>query len=309
MLKGLIIILPFLFMLNGCKISDGSESSVDVWRISGDSYSTSDLAVNGSLSGQFTVAPGRKIVFSQGNLQYQPSSSTWRFARNQYETVGSSNYKAAADYTGWIDMFGWGTSSKSTGAYCFMPYEISPYDDDYIPGGIQEADIVGEQYNADWGCNTISNGGNSPNSWRTLTHDEFIYLYSERPNAAHLYARATVCGVHGLVLLPDNWDEVSLLQIERASQTWGGNIFTDVEWREYERLGAVLLPVTGFREYRSVKSVNAVGTYWTSTACGASQALTIHFSDERVQNHASHGRHYGYSVRLVKDVNTTISEQ
>lgn len=301
MFKGLIAILPFALFISGCKLSDNTESSVDVWRISRDSFSTSELSDNGALCGVFTVAPNRKVVFSQGNLQYQPTTSTWRFARNQYEAIGSPNYKVAADFSGWIDMFGWGTSGKPTGAYCFMPYEISPYDEDYLPGADASKSLVDDCYSADWGCNPISNGGNTPNTWRTLTHREFIYLYSERHNAAHLYARATVCGVHGLVLLPDNWDEVSYLPIERASQTWGGNVFSNTEWRQYESLGAVFLPVTGFREYRSVKNVNAVGTYWTSTARGQAQAFTIHFSDEKVQSNASHGRHYGYSVRLVRD--------
>ena len=65
---------------------------------------------NGALYGYFSVAPDRKIRFSQGNLQYQPSTATWRFALHQYDCIGDENSNISADYDGWIDLFGWGTS-------------------------------------------------------------------------------------------------------------------------------------------------------------------------------------------------------
>ena len=45
----------------------------------------------GSLPGLFSVAPDKQVYFSQGNLQYMGATQTWRFAENQYDTVGIFN--------------------------------------------------------------------------------------------------------------------------------------------------------------------------------------------------------------------------
>ena len=47
----------------------------------------------GELPGVFSVAEGRQVQFSQGNLQYQPSTATWRFAEHQYDMIGATNAK------------------------------------------------------------------------------------------------------------------------------------------------------------------------------------------------------------------------
>ena len=52
---------------------------------------TSLFAVEGALPGQFAVSYGKVINFSQGNLQYQASTTTWRFATNQYDLIGEDN--------------------------------------------------------------------------------------------------------------------------------------------------------------------------------------------------------------------------
>ena len=64
----------------------------------------------GSLVGKFSVSASKQVVFSKGNLQYQASTNTWRFAENQYDYVGEANKNISATYDGWIDLFGWGTS-------------------------------------------------------------------------------------------------------------------------------------------------------------------------------------------------------
>lgn len=42
----------------------------------------------GAINGLFSVSPSKKVYFSQGNLQYQASSNTWRFAEHQWNCVG-----------------------------------------------------------------------------------------------------------------------------------------------------------------------------------------------------------------------------
>ena len=83
---------------------------------------------DGLLPGTFSVSAVKKVRFSQGNLQYCASSNIWRFAESQWDYVGSQNPlhgnpcgtvtgsdngNISQTYNGWIDLFGWGTSSIS----------------------------------------------------------------------------------------------------------------------------------------------------------------------------------------------------
>ena len=151
----------------------------------------------GVLPGLFTVASGRQVHFSKGNLQFTTTGQhavvggiadgTWRFAEHQYDYVGSSNSQAGENYTGWIDLFGRATSGWNSGRVCYRPYSSSTSPSDYYTGDM--ADYA----NTDWGVyNAIENGGNAPGMWRTLTKAEWVYLFSQRTDAAAKYGAATV---------------------------------------------------------------------------------------------------------------------
>ena len=100
---------------------------------------------DGELPGVFTLKDGRKICFSQGNLQFNPKKYEFRFAKEQYETLGKeANEKCAPSYDGWIDIFGWGTS----GYMGCQPTEDNPRDSDYGPAS---GDLTGDTANFDWG--------------------------------------------------------------------------------------------------------------------------------------------------------------
>ena len=91
----------------------------------------STMATEGALSGVFSVSDTKQVQFSQGNLQYQASTNTWRFAENQWDyvgtqipdqyghaggtVIGSDNSNISQTYSGWIDLFGWGTSGWNNG--------------------------------------------------------------------------------------------------------------------------------------------------------------------------------------------------
>ena len=79
----------------------------------------------GALSGDFSVSETEKVRFSKGNLQYQASTNTWRFAENQWDYIGEGNTNASASYEGWIDLFSWGTSGYDHGATCYQPWFIT----------------------------------------------------------------------------------------------------------------------------------------------------------------------------------------
>ena len=81
--------------------------------------------VDGAITAAFSVSETKKVYFSQGNLQYQASTNTWRFATNQYDCIGKEgNEKKSSTYSGWVDLFGWGTSG----------YTIKPYTKDGVSG-------------------------------------------------------------------------------------------------------------------------------------------------------------------------------
>ena len=131
----------------------------------------------------FSVSANKQVVFSPGNLQYQASTDTWRFANHQYDYVGELNEEISPTNENWIDLFGWGTGNN--------PTNTSENEADY-------ATFV------DWGTNKI--GKYKANTWRTLTIDEWEYLLFKRISAAALWGIATVNNIHGLILLPDTWD-------------------------------------------------------------------------------------------------------
>lgn len=157
----------------------------------------------GAIDGLFSVSPTQKVYFSQGNLQYQASTNIWRFAENQWDYVGtqfpddngysggtvdgSDNNDISSDYDGWIDLFGWGTSGYNHGAVCYQPYSYSSSaDDNYYAYGDTIYNLYDQTGQADWGYNSISNGGNQENQWRTLTIDEWDYLLNTRNTSSGL---------------------------------------------------------------------------------------------------------------------------
>ena len=131
----------------------------------------------GAINGLFTInADGNQVYFSQGNLQYQASTNTWKFAENQYDYIGDANSNISSTYSGWIDLFGWGTSGYNHGANCYQPWSTSTSNSDYYAYGYWQYNLYDETGQADWGFNAINNGGNTNGIWRTLTWDEGNYV-------------------------------------------------------------------------------------------------------------------------------------
>ena len=133
---------------------------------------------NGVLPGFFSVSATHQVQFSQGNLQYQASTNTWRFAENQWDFVGDANNNISQTYNGWIDLFGWGTSGYNHGAVSFQPWSTSQTNSNYYAYGSYANNLFDQTARADWGYNAISNGGNIINTWRTLTHEEWSYVFN-----------------------------------------------------------------------------------------------------------------------------------
>ena len=258
---------------------------------------------------KFSVSDSTHVYFSQGNLQYQASTGTWRFAENTWDYVGNSgkgtvyengvkcdNAKISETYDGWIDLFGWGTSGYNGK----NPYKTSPSSSGYGDG---TNDIAGTNY--DWGVyNKISNGGNQAGMWRTLTNDEWRYLIYDRTNADVLYGIATVNGVTGLILLPDGWETPPSVSFTYKPGNYYTNWYSLEEWTVMQSYGAVFLPGAGYREQTSVSNVG-YGGYWSSSMYDdvtASAAHALTFEKSVAMSRFGAYRHSGRSVRLVQDV-------
>ncbi len=263
-------------------------------------------------TGIFSVSETQKVNFSPGNLQWSTTGShavaggeivagTWRFAPNQWDVIAADNRHISSTYTGWIDLFGWATSGYDNK----YPYMTSTIETDYGNG---KSDISNTNY--DWGVyNTIYNPKTNtldvPGTWRTLTKDEWTHLLKTRATPSGIrYAKATVNGVQGLIIVPDNWSS-SIYTLDSANYynaTFESNLVNATHWANMEAAGCVFLPAAGYRQKTSVYNVTLVGNYWSSTSYGSDYACILRINLDDLEPAGHYYRSNGISVRLVKEV-------
>ena len=230
----------------------------------------------------FSVAEGRQVMFSPGNLQFctvgnhtiaeGTATGTFRFAEHQYDYLGQANALVSDTNTGWIDLFTWGSSG----------WHVAPYSEK--DGDYDIESLCGNEAYADWGVyNSI--GNDTPGMWRTLTCDEWDYLVNRRASSSvdgvdsARYAEATVCGVAGLILLPDQFERPATLTLianinhNNFTISFNDNVYNAEEWVLMEKAGAVFLPAAGFRGGTWLSTIGEGGSYWASTCNAARQAV------------------------------------
>ena len=251
--------------------------------------------------GVFSVSADKQVTFSKGNLQYTQSTDTWSFASAQYEYLGTDNViggTVTSDEYGYdksgtaladkVDLFGWSTSTTNFGVSTSTDY--NDYSGSFV----------------DWGTNKI--GNDAPNTWRTLSYDEWYYLRYTRTNADALCGVAQVNGVNGLILLPDNWTCPSGITFKSDFHSNDGvdyyaayQTFTAAEWSKLEAAGAVFLPAAGYRYGTDGGYVQDRGGYWSASGRGSDDAYYLSFTSGGAGMRYGH-RNNGRSVRLVKDL-------
>lgn len=261
----------------------------------------------------FSVSDDRKVFFAPGNLQYNAAMGqhlcadgtmqpgTWRFAEHQWDYIGKNNENIAASYNGWIDLFGWGTSGWNSGAVFYQPWDSSDKHGVYIE--TPPHDMTDDYRYKDWAVfNAI--GNDAPQTWRTLTKKEWIYLLYSRPNAKQLYGIASIGGTLGLVLLPDDYTSSAFLPefIPEKDLNNGKNVYTVEQWLLLENEGAIFLPCSGRRlgtEYKYEESC----FYWSATqelqANGGASCLFFTIYNTNIGG--SH-LYYGNPVRPVWNI-------
>ena len=259
------------------------------------------ITPSGLLNGVFSVGDSKQVRFSQGNLQYQASTDTWRFSDNQWDFVGVHNANISSSYSGWIDLFSWGTSGYDHGAVCYQPWSTSMDNNDYYAYNDSSLNLYDETGQADWGANPIVNGGNTSNLWRTLTYQEWQYLFNTRPGIR--FAKAIVNNSCGVILLPDNWNEetYSFNCPNNDSVSFSLNVIDAEDWGGLENAGAVFLPAGGVREGNTVSHVGFYTGYWSASHCDYWGAFCVHIFTEYINPGDYYYRNLGYAVRLVSD--------
>lgn len=277
--------------------SKDAPTAINIARSCYTSVSFSDLVFKTVRA--FSVAAAHKVIFSQGNLQYNITNSRYQFADNDYTYIGADNATNLANESGVIDLFGWGTGDNPT---------LNSFDNDDYPTTF-----------VDWGNNQIwSSDGNTAyaaGTWRTLTKDEWTYLLNTRSaspigeiTSAH-YAKAKVCGIYGLIIFPDVFElptGISVIGVNATSFAgWDGNDYDATEWAALKEAGAVFLPAAGYMndsqdDSRPYSSSNSYGNYWYTSLDVNNQGEHLRFNRSYLSVQAK-PRKRGCSVRLVQD--------
>ena len=260
----------------------------------------------GAVNGLFTIsANGDQVYFSKGNLQYISNVATpyWKFADNQWDYLGVTTGQNSDSENVDRDLFGWGTSGFDHGAVAYQPWATSTNYSHYYAYGNRQYHLYDQTGKADWGYNVIVNGGYLLHIWRTLTKEEWEYLFNGRNSARNKYGHGQINEVNGLILLPDNWTLPEGFNFISGNSNWA-NVYNTSQWDRMEAAGAVFLPTAGYRVGQEVGNVEISGYYWSSTNFNeypADHARYLGFHSNTIYATYTDHRNYGYSVRLVQD--------
>lgn len=144
-----------------------AQNTVNTLILKGDNYR--HILPEEALPGEFSVAAGKKVHFSRGNLTYDVEAKKWGFYANQYDCATA--YSATL-----VSLFSWGY-----GEWSVNPAQKYATPDSFV----------------DWGTAVDDFG-----TWRTPTKAEMNYLLNSRGNGMSKLG-VSICGRTCLVLVPD----------------------------------------------------------------------------------------------------------
>ena len=245
---------------------------------------------------EFTVDnAGTKVCFSSGNLYVQKQETDSSYACHSYQGEIISNSGNWNPYDNNIrDLLTWSeisTRTPNTAAGTDIPRSFS-----------------------------FSNSDNTSDiTWKALTESQWSYVLFTRVAStvnnkanAH-FAKATINGIEGLILFPDeykhpeNLTKISKESINNANPLnekgcdFSLNKYYDAEWEKLEKAGVVFLPCAGYKG----TSWATDGRYWSSSTRNQNPVMgsrLIFSSSGKVQISSNAKTDY-MSVRLVRFVN------
>ena len=319
---------------DGLKVGDLSFSDGTNVKLISDENLATPVAVNsiytvtatnweviGALKGVFSVSADKKVHFSQGNLYCSRTSSessdwAWHFYGKQYQVNTNtttfdptSGYgRTAAETDTEIELFTWGYSAATS---------LDPVGESHVPGRSVEFETLSSSEGGDdWGVAYCESNGITAGIWRTLTTEEWQYLFSydgsgnDGPNYDNNLRRdkfkcsVTVCGKKNcIVLLPDDWTwDANTVGTDWQTEYPEIQTSNEVTWRAMEKAGAVCLPAAGFRDASNVQGVGYAGGYWSSSSGVDHEAYHVLSYEGELYADVCDSLYGGISVRLVTDV-------
>ena len=207
-------------------------------------YSKNNTPEDKILTGAFSInEDGDQITFAQGNLQYNESKDSWRFAENQWDQLLMSSIdERSGDFNRpdrWRDLIE------------FTEYNNYP----------------------------IENRGDYDN-WRILALEEWRFLLFERFNADKLRGAATVNNRKGFILLPDEWKCPEDIEFT-AQGSSDVNQYNLEQWELMEDSGAVFLPFTSVytKRYEEYSEYPVTDIYYSASGGNTSADYGIYWTD------------------------------
>lgn len=248
--------------------------------------------------GEFSVAAGKKVIFSRGNLFYV--NGDWSYRDNQYDFYTCPGHQCVVN--GVFDEDG--TPSNTYGSFAWSLGSYNNYGVNVNGGG----ELPGGYSFAEWG--KLIDG-----DARTLTVEEWDYLFKTRPDAANLYKYAQFDEGKwaALIILPDG---TNYTEAFAAFDGWIYNEVSDLDAivRDYK---AVILPNVGSRAGNDTPAVSVGGWFkqdgviacqwlWTSKVEGNLPCYYYIQYNATPKTYSMYSQQcsygIGYGVRTVHDV-------
>ena len=250
----------------------------------------------------FSISADKQVAIAPGNLQFIKSKPkiSFKFAEQPWDYLGTTTGQDSDDSEVDRDLFGWATSGW-TRHYAYL---TTTTDTDYGPA-ISSGEWTSNSRYWDWGQQNIIYNFGTSKTWRTLTSTEWAYLFARvDANSLALWTHATVAGVPGIILFPDDFiDTNNAFPVTGSSSTESSYIIDESDWVIWAYEGCAFLPEAGRRNGTEVSDVGSHGYYWSSTTYGSGFAFALTFHDSGICSVESRKRHEGSSVRLVRELN------
>lgn len=268
------------------------------------------------IKGLFSVSKDKQVFFSQGNLwcdwgDWFPQAKCY-FEAHQYESRDSWDPHHASLFLWYHEFYLQDYITYSTASY------FHPNIEDVFFTNSRNEDGT-ELPNPNFGVNI--NGTWQDGIWRTLSTEEWMYLFSYKWDGANSYyddydnnARrgmyrkgVTVMGhTNCIVLYPDGYDGTKVEDFD--TETFN----VESAYNEATAAGIVFLPAAGYRNNSTnVECFGSRGAYWSSTpnVSSVDYAYPLYFQSQRTRWDDTYidpkgdlPRSYGCSLRLVRDI-------